>query len=195
MQCSAWVGVCSASMRRSYCSEFANPQRLIEEDIEIISVSSKHYYSDWLLCCPVLLACPFLVNSPCREWPQTSALLPTLHFLCFLSPLPFPFFPSVICHCAQVTQASAALNLGWAACLLPFGPQIRLKLAHTDTDIHTNCRPGLCTHVTACCSAALPHAPTHKLGNVASLGFIWWITRYCYQDHLGMCLGSWRSLL
>lgn len=57
---------------------FANPQGLIEEDIEIISASSKHC-SDWLLCFPVLLASPFLVNSPWREWPQTLVVLPAPH--------------------------------------------------------------------------------------------------------------------
>lgn len=115
------------------------------------------------------------------------------------SPLPlllfffFPFFLSPLnCHHAQVAQASAAeLNLVRAACLLPFGPQIRLKSAHTHR--YTNCRPFPCPHVTACRSEALPHAATHKLGTVSSLQFIWWIVRYSYKDQLGLvfAFGSW----
>lgn len=49
-----------------------------------------------------------------------------------LPPLLHPSHPALICHRAQVTQASAVgLSLGWACCLLPFGPQIKLKPAYT----------------------------------------------------------------
>lgn len=162
---------------------FANPQRLIEEDIEIISVSSKHYCSDWLLCCPVLLACPFLVNSPCREWPQTSVLLPALHFLCFLFPTPFPLSPAHLSPCLGRLVFSGRVELG-LGCL----PAPIWATNQAETNTHTNCRLVLYPHVTGCCSGTLPHATTHKLGNVASL---WWITSYCYQDQYGCYVDFW----
>lgn len=57
---------------------------------------------------------------------------------------------------------------------------------HTHTQIHSNCRPFPCPHVTACRSEALPHAATHKLGTLSSSRFIWWIVRYSDKDQLGL---------
>lgn len=162
----------------------ASPQRLIEEDIEIVSVSSKHYCSDWLLCCPVLLACPFLVNSPCREWPQTSVLLPAPCFLCFLSlPLLSLFSPTNLSPRSGRLVFSSRVELGLGCLPAPIWTRNQAEAStHTDIDILTNCRPVLCPHVTACCSGALPHATTHKLGTVASL-------RFCLMDN--QILLSW----
>lgn len=128
--------------------------------------------------------CQLLASSASSPSPP-----PLLLFFFFF---PFLSFPTQLSPCSGHPGLSSRVELGPGSLPAPIWATNQAEVS-THTQIHSNCRPFPCPHVTACRSEALPHAATHKLGTVSSLQFIWWIVRYSYKDQLGLvfAFGSW----
>lgn len=82
-----------------------------------------------------------------------------------LPPSPFSFFPTHLSPRLACPGFSSRVELGLGC--LPTPIRATNQAEGSTQIMHTNCRPVLYPHVTACCSGALPHATTHKLGTMA----------------------------